>query len=74
MIEMDDGAHIRFDAKGFGIVPDRLKPNKWHIANTVQFDTEDERYEWLNTALALWDGEFDMETYRHHYQSYTRAQ
>lgn len=71
-IETDNGAKIRFEANGFGIVPDKSKPQQWHIANAVQFDTEDQRYHWLNTMLALWDGEFDMETYRHSYQVYTR--
>jgi hypothetical protein len=72
IIETNNGAKIRFDAKGFGMVSDRSKPHRWHIANAVQFDTEDKRYDWLNTILALWDGEFDMETYRHSYQVYTR--
>jgi hypothetical protein len=73
LIETNTGAKIQFEATGFGIVPDRSKPQRWHIANAVQFDTEDQRYDWLNTMLALWDGEFDMETYRHSYQVYTRA-
>jgi hypothetical protein len=73
IIETDDGARIQFDAKGFGMVPDRSKPNKWYMVNAIQFDSEDRRYDWLNMVLALWDGEFDMETYRHFYQVYTRA-
>ena len=40
------------------------------MANVVQFDTEDSRYEWLNTVPAFWDGTFDLETYTHQYQIY----
>lgn len=72
LIETNTGAKIRFEATGFGMVPDLSKPQRWHIANAMQFDTADQRYDWLNTMLALWDGEFDMETYRHFYQVYTR--
>jgi hypothetical protein len=74
VIDTDDGAEIRFDAQGFGMVPDGSKPHEWHMANAGQFDTQDEHYAWLNTVLALWDGEFDMETYRHRYRIYTRTQ
>jgi hypothetical protein len=65
IIETNIGAKIRFEATGFGLAPDRSKPRRWHIANAVQFDPEDQRYDWLNTMPALWEGEFDMETYRH---------
>ena len=73
VIETDDGGQIHFDAKGFGMVPDPSKPNEWHMASAVQFDTEDNRYERLNAVLGLWDGTFDMETYRHHYRVYARG-
>jgi hypothetical protein len=73
VIETNDGAQIQYDAKGFGMVTDKSKPNEWHMTYAVQFDTKDERYEWLNTTLGLWDGEFDMATYRHHYQVYAKA-
>ena len=74
VIETDDGAKIEFETKGFGMVPDDSHPHQWYMAHTVEFDTEDKRYEWLNTTLAFWDGGADLETYRHHYHSYTRAQ
>jgi hypothetical protein len=72
IIKTEDGAEIQFDATGFGIVTDRSKPNRWHMVNALQFATTDRRYEWLNTLLALWDGQFDMQTYRHYYQVYAR--
>lgn len=73
IIETDGGGQIHFGAKGFGMVPDPSKPNEWRMVSAVQFDTKDNRYEWLNTVLGLWDGKFDMETYHHHYQVYVRG-
>ena len=70
VIETDDGAQIRFDSRGFFIKPDESNPNKWITSASVHFDTADGRYEWLNTRLAVWEGEFDMGTYQHHYQAY----
>jgi len=72
VIETNDGAEIHFDSRGFFIKPDRSKPNKWVTSASVHF-TADERYEWLNAQLAVWAGEFDMETYCHHYQAYAQV-
>jgi hypothetical protein len=36
----------------------------------VKFETDSEAYRWLNTTLGVWEGEFDMETYRHTYRIY----
>jgi hypothetical protein len=70
VIKTNDGAEIRFDSRGFYIRPDESIPNKWITSASVCFDTADRRYAWLNTQLAIWEGEFDMETYLHHYQVY----
>jgi len=72
VIETDDGAQIQFDSRGFFIKPDKSNPNRWITSASVHFDTGDWRYEWLNTHLAVWEGEFDMETFRHHYQAYIK--
>lgn len=72
-IETDDGATIRFDARGHGKVPDPEKPNDWVMVYGVKFDTDDERYSWLNATLGVWEGEFSMETYRHHYRIYAHV-
>ncbi len=61
-IRTDDGAEIKFEAVGHTLVPDKAKPNKWINAMTLRFQTDDARYRWLNTALAVWEGEFDMQT------------
>jgi len=72
VIETDDGAQIRFDSRGFFIKPDESNPNRWITSASVHL-TADQPYEWLNTRLAVWEGEFDMGTYRHHYQTYILA-
>jgi hypothetical protein len=72
-IETHDGAQIRFDSRGFFIKPDESNPNKWISTASLHFDTADSRYAWLNTCLAVWEGEFDMEIYQHHYQAYSQV-
>lgn len=59
-IRTDDGAVIRWDAKGFGLrAADPTRPHRWRMASALVFDTQDQRYAWLNRALAVWQGEFD---------------
>jgi hypothetical protein len=72
VIEMDDGAKIKFDTMGFFMRPDKDDPNLWVTSAAVKFDTEVERYRWLNAILGVWEGELDMGTKRHHYQVYAR--
>ena len=72
VIETNDGAIINFDTMGFFKVPDKSQPQQWITTAGVNFTTDDERYGWLNDVLGIWEGTFNMETYRHHYQVYTR--
>jgi len=73
IIETNDGAQIRFDSMGFFIRPDKSNPNRWVTSASVHFDTADRRYVWLSALLAVWEGELDMETYRHRYQAYAQV-
>ena len=73
VMETKNGAQIQFDSTGFGMVPDSSQPNKWSMAAALNFNTSDERYTWLNSVLAVWSGEFDMETGQHRYQAYFHA-
>jgi hypothetical protein len=73
IVDTEDGAQIRFDAKGYGMVPDQAAPHIWHMVDALQFETTDEPYTWLNTVLAVWDGEFDMTTGRHRYHVYASS-
>ena len=70
IIETEDGAEIKFDTMGFFMRPDKTKPHQWTTSAAVTFVTEDERYTWLNSVLGVWSGEFNMKTYKHHYQVY----
>lgn len=72
IIETDDGVQIEFDTMGFFMRPEQDNPNRWITSAAVNFNTADGRYQWLNTVLGVWEGEFDMGTYRHHYQVYAR--
>lgn len=59
-IHTDDGAVIRWDAKGFGLRgADPARPRRWRMASALLFDSEDERDAWLNRAMAVWQGAFD---------------
>jgi hypothetical protein len=70
-IETDDGATIRFDAKGYGLRGfDAARPHRWRLVMALQFSTEDYRYDWLNTRLGLWEGQFDEQTKRATYRAY----
>jgi hypothetical protein len=73
VIETNDGAQIQFDSRGFFIKPDEANSNRWITSASVHFRTTNERYEWLNARLAVWEGEFDMVTFRHHYHVFLRA-
>lgn len=66
-----DGAEIRFNAKGYGLRgADPAAPHKWRLSTALQFATEDSRYKWLNTTLAIWEGEFDEKLGRALYRAY----
>lgn len=69
-IETEDEAIIHFDARGHGKVVNPEKPDDWVMVYGVKFNTEDERYDWLNATLGVWEGEFSMETYKHNYRIY----
>ncbi len=59
-IKTNDGAEIRFDARGYGFRgADASRPHIWRLTSALQFQTQDKRYDWLNTALGVWEGEFD---------------
>jgi hypothetical protein len=60
VIETDDGAQIWFDARGYGFRgADQSQPHLWVVTMAVQLTTTDQRYQWLNTVLAVVVSEFD---------------
>jgi hypothetical protein len=70
-ITTDDGAEIKFDTMGFFRRPDEGS-FIWGNSSGVSFETDDERYQWLTEVMGVWEGEFDMQTYRHRYQVYAK--
>ncbi|SRR5713226_8537527 len=73
VIETDDGALIRFDAKGYGIRGyDASTPHRWRLTVALQFATINRWYLWLNATLGIWEGEFDETVGRAHYRAYVQ--
>src|SRR5919204_2977472 len=69
VIETEDGARVRLEARGFARRSDEAS-RVWTVAATLRFESDDERYRWLDNALAVWEGEFDAEAHRARYQAY----
>jgi len=70
-IETDDGAQIRFEARGYGLRgADKVRPHLWRLTAALQFVTTDDRYSWLNTTLGMWECIFDEQTRRATYRAY----
>ena len=75
IIETDDGAQIRFDAEGFGLRGyNSSEPHKWTLTHSLQFHTDDKRYNWLNSTLGVWQGQFDETTRKAFYQAFIQVE
>lgn len=74
VIETDDKVRIPFESIGFFLRWDKSRPDRWVSSAAVRFEAKgEERYGWLNEGLAVWEGEFDMGTYRHRYRAYANT-
>jgi hypothetical protein len=69
VIETEEGARVRLEARGFARRSDEAD-RIWDVAATLQLESDDERYAWLDNALGVWEGEFDAEAHRARYQAY----
>jgi len=69
VIETDEGARVRLEARGFARRADEASPT-WAVAATLRFESEHDRYRWLDNALGVWEGEFDTHAHRARYQAY----
>lgn len=59
-IETHDGAHIRFDGRGYG-----LRSADWYrLSATLTFATDAAEYQWLTEVLAVMEGDFDAKAGR----------
>ena len=65
----DEGARVRIEARGFARREDETS-RRWAVAATLRFESEHERYRWLDNALGVWEGEFDAAAHRARYQAY----
>jgi len=61
-IQTYDGEEILFEARGMTINQDNPQSSEWSTAGVFHFDTGSEKYEWLNSVLAVYEGELSMET------------
>ncbi len=68
-----DGAEVRVEGRGYAR-RDRPDDRLWRVAATLLFDTDDERYAWLDGSLAVWEGEFDAQEERARYRAYLAAE
>jgi hypothetical protein len=68
-----DGAELRADGRGYGR-RDRPDDGLWRVAATLLFETDDERYAWLDRRLAVWEGEFDADAERARYRAYVASE
>jgi hypothetical protein len=74
-IATDDGTVLEFEARGMAMISDKSHPSKWLASGVLYFQVnkgKDERYNWLNNILAIFEGEFDMETARAVYRVYSQ--
>jgi Protein of unknown function (DUF3237) len=69
LIETEEGARVRLEARGFARRSDQ--PSRiWAVAATLRFESDHERYAWLENALGVWEGEFDADAHTARYHAY----
>jgi Protein of unknown function (DUF3237) len=69
VIETAEGGHVRIEARGFARRENEAS-RRWAVAATLRFESEHERYRWLENAIGVWEGEFDAEAHRARYRAY----
>ncbi len=69
VIETEEGARVRLEARGFARRSDEAS-RIWAVAATLRFESDHERYQWLENVLGFWEGDFDAEAHRARYPAY----
>jgi hypothetical protein len=72
VIETVDGAHVRIEARGYARRATR-EDHLWRVAATLRFESEDERYAWLDDSLGIWEGQFDADAHRARYRAFLQT-
>ena|SRR5438445_7076758 len=71
-IKTSDGEEMLFEARGIAAILDKSQSSKWSAAGVFHFDTGSKKYKWLNTVLAVYEGEFNIEAGHAKYHAYIR--
>lgn len=71
-IELEDGAKVWFEARGFGMRLQARAPI-WQLTSALRFATDDPRYGWLDDSVGIWEGDFDEERQRSFYRAYVKT-
>lgn len=69
-IVTEDRASIRFDTLGFIKRGVGDEPSRYQLTGSVLFQTGSNKYGWLNDVLGVWQGFYDMGSFRHSYRIY----
>jgi hypothetical protein len=72
VIELEDGARIWFEARGYGLRLQARAPI-WQLTAALRFATQDPRYGWLNESVGIWEGDFDEARQRSFYRAYLKT-
>jgi hypothetical protein len=68
-IATGDGAEVRVEGRGYA-KRERPGHQRWRVAATLRFESDDDRYAWLTGRLGVWEGEFDAEAHRARYHAF----
>jgi hypothetical protein len=72
VIDTVDGAQVRIEARGYGRRATK-NDSLWKVAATLRFESEDERYAWLDDSLGIWEGQFDADAHRARYRAFLQT-
>ena len=66
----DDRASIRFDTLGYMKRGEGDEASRYQLTGSVIFETGSYNYLWMNNVLGVWQGYYDMGSFRHSYRIY----
>jgi len=66
----DDRDSIRFDTLGYIKRGEGDESSRYQLTGSVIFETDSNKYRWMNYVLGVWQGYYDMGSFRHSYRIY----